>query len=146
MKLLLAVDLTEAFEPCFEQAIAWAERLDATLDLVFVGVYDDLHQFVTDPHVRTLLAAESEKIRAAHAADLKKLLMKVPEAHRGSYHTPAGPPAHAITSMEDDYDALLLATHGRQGLAHLWLGSVAERVVRTSKKPVIVLRLPHAPA
>jgi len=41
-----------------------------------------------------------------------------------------------------DIDVIVLASHGRTGLARLWLGSVAEKVVRLAQCPVLVLRLP----
>ena len=40
-------------------------------------------------------------------------------------------------------DLVMLGTHGRRGLAHLLLGSVAERVVRQSPVPVMTLRTMH---
>lgn len=41
-------------------------------------------------------------------------------------------------------DLILMGTHGREGLARLFLGSVAERVVRLSKIPVMLLRFDEA--
>lgn len=146
MRLLFAVDLSEEFESVFEQAVTWARGLGATLDLVYVGVYDDIYQFITDPHVRTLLASEAETLKAEHRRALEALLARVPEAQRGEAFLPSGPPAAAIVALEEPYDALLVATHGRTGLSHVWLGSVAERIVRTSRKPVVVLRMPVHPA
>ncbi len=40
-------------------------------------------------------------------------------------------------------DLIVLATHGRSGLSHLLIGSVAERVVRLSPAPVMTLRPPQ---
>lgn len=37
-------------------------------------------------------------------------------------------------------DLLVLTTHGRSGLSHMLMGSTAERVVRTSAVPVLVVR------
>lgn len=37
-------------------------------------------------------------------------------------------------------DLLVLTTHGRSGLSHMLMGSTAERVVRTSPVPVLVVR------
>jgi len=40
-------------------------------------------------------------------------------------------------------DTIVMATHGRKGLSHLVLGSVAERVVRESTCPVLTVRAPQ---
>jgi universal stress protein A len=37
-------------------------------------------------------------------------------------------------------DVIVMATHGRMGLAHLWLGSVTESVARSAPCPVLVIR------
>jgi nucleotide-binding universal stress UspA family protein len=49
---------------------------------------------------------------------------------------------HEVTSaaLENDADLIILATHGRTGLKHVLLGSVAERVVRHAPCPVLVVR------
>jgi len=41
-----------------------------------------------------------------------------------------------------DADLIVVATHGRTGVLHLLLGSVAERVVRTATCPVLTVRVP----
>ena len=41
---------------------------------------------------------------------------------------------------ENGVDLIAMGTHGRTGLAHMLVGSVAERVVRTSKCPVLTIR------
>ena len=40
-------------------------------------------------------------------------------------------------------DLIVVGSHGRTGLSHVLLGSVAERVVRHARCPVLVVRLPH---
>lgn len=37
-------------------------------------------------------------------------------------------------------DLIVICTHGRSGLSHLFLGSVAERLVRVATKPVLLIR------
>jgi nucleotide-binding universal stress UspA family protein len=54
-----------------------------------------------------------------------------------------GSPHEAIvsTAESEHVDLIVMGTHGRTGLSHLLLGSVAERVVRTAKVPVMTLKL-----
>ena len=53
-----------------------------------------------------------------------------------------GDPAKAILDLAQELNAdlIVVATHGREGLAHLALGSVAETVVRESPVPVLTIR------
>jgi len=64
-------------------------------------------------------------------------------------------PAYAIAlyARDSDVDLIGMGTHGRGGLAHFLIGSVAERVVRFAPCPVLTVRhpehefvLPDAPA
>jgi hypothetical protein len=54
----------------------------------------------------------------------------------------AGHPADAIvrTAEELDVDLIIMATHGRTGVPHIVLGSVAEKVVRHAPCPVLTVR------
>ena len=55
-----------------------------------------------------------------------------------------GEPAAEIVAAAQDgkFDVIVVGTHGRTGLAHVLLGSVAERVVRRATMPVITVRPP----
>ncbi len=50
-----------------------------------------------------------------------------------------GQPADRIVEAADDADVVAMSTHGRTGLAHLLMGSVAEKVVRHAPVPVLVV-------
>ena len=56
-----------------------------------------------------------------------------------------GKPAAAICriAQERETDLIVMSTHGRTGLAHLFIGSVAERVVRHAPCSVLILRTPQ---
>jgi nucleotide-binding universal stress UspA family protein len=53
-----------------------------------------------------------------------------------------GDPGHEIVNFANEANAglIVMPSHGRTGLAHILLGSVAERVVRLAPCPVLVLR------
>ena len=47
-------------------------------------------------------------------------------------------------AREGSYDLIVLGTHGRTGISHMLLGSVAEKVVRGAHCPVLIVRAPDA--
>ena len=47
------------------------------------------------------------------------------------------------TAVEQGSDLIVMGTHGRSGLSHMVLGSVAEEVVRTAPCPVVTVRMPQ---
>jgi nucleotide-binding universal stress UspA family protein len=53
-----------------------------------------------------------------------------------------GDPAQEIADLveEGDVDAIVMATHGRSGLSRAVMGSVAERVLRMVRVPVVLVR------
>ena len=54
----------------------------------------------------------------------------------------AGAPERLIIELakQKHADLIVMGTHGRRGLSHLLLGSVAERVVRTAECPVMTVQ------
>jgi len=54
-------------------------------------------------------------------------------------------PAQAIVeyATTENVDLIVVGTHGRRGISHLLMGSVAERVVRTAPCPVLTVRNPE---
>ena len=58
------------------------------------------------------------------------------------YVVRAGGPAEEVVRYADvcGADLIIMGTHGRTGLAHALMGSVAEQVVRTASCPVLLIR------
>jgi nucleotide-binding universal stress UspA family protein len=67
---------------------------------------------------------------------------KQPEEGAITFEIRFGDPGHEITkyATEEKIGMIIMPSHGRTGLAHLLIGSVAERVVRMAHCPVLVLR------
>ncbi len=55
-----------------------------------------------------------------------------------------GVPIKVILEKSEDHDIIVMGTLGRSGLSKLLMGSVADKVVKTSKRPVMVVRSPEA--
>jgi nucleotide-binding universal stress UspA family protein len=105
--------------------------------------------FYAPPHQPVeVVRALSEQYRDQGRKDLDKIL-ELPR-HKGAgvhitRHLTEGKPHEEICRFAEqrDADIIVMGTHGRTGLARLLLGSVAERVVRTSNIPVLTVPIPE---
>jgi nucleotide-binding universal stress UspA family protein len=140
MRFLLAIDIHEAPEDLLQQAAAWVLAMSGTLDLLYVDEYRYNTYLVSDPAVQVVLDEQWDKIQHENEERLVQLLGTLPEAIRGSTLYRVGRAAQEVLEQCPHYDALLIGTHGRTGLNHALIGSVAERVVRHATRPVLVLR------
>lgn len=140
MRLLLALDINEGADELIGEGVTWAKRLGGTLDLLYVDEHAYNVYLVQDPSVRTVLDREWARIREQQHARLRTLLDQIPAEHRGEAAVCTGRAPDEIVEAAKTRDVLLISTHGRTGLSHALLGSVAERVVRLATVPVVVLR------
>jgi len=146
MRWMLAIDIVDPSAPdLVDEAVRWATRVGATLDLVHAEGTRYAYEFVTDATVRDLVAAEADRLREEDQRRITELLHRIPEPNRGVARIRPGRPVSVLVDEAQAYDTVLVGTHGRTGLQHFWLGSIAEQVVRRCPRPVIVLRV-GAPA
>ena len=50
------------------------------------------------------------------------------------------------TAKEKDMDLIVMGSHGRTGISHMLMGSVAEKVVRKANCPVLIVRDKNTPS
>lgn len=89
----------------------------------------------------------TEKIRTGYEEEARRILGEVTGA-AGKVGVPAetqilaGIPSEEITRVARQLpaDLIIMGTHGRTGMSHLLLGSVAEKVVRAASCPVLTVR------
>lgn len=142
MRLLLAVDINhDNPERVVNEAVLWAQRLGAHIDLGFVGLRAWALGAAADPEVKALIEREAARVRETEQARLDTLLKTIPREYRGKATVLEGDPIEALVEASRKHSALLVGTHGRQGLSRFWLGSVSEQLVRMAHCPVLVLRL-----
>ena len=74
--------------------------------------------------------------------ELEQMLTVIPSAIKREVIIEIGRPEDLILGLQGKLgtDLVVMATHGRKGFSHLMLGSVAERVVRESRAPVLTVR------
>jgi len=77
-----------------------------------------------------------------HLEDIATRLKK--DGVNATAYIRTGNPVDQINTFVTDnaVDLIVMGTHGRTGLQHLLVGSVAERIVRSSAKPVLTVRHP----
>ena len=141
-RILVPTDFSPASDLAVDYAIGMVSRYGGTIDLLHV--FDDLsvaHAFsealAGDWRVmRDRLIDEAEQRLAAVKA------MCAAAQVEASSHLLIGPAARLIgeRATSSGADLIVMGTHGRSGFAHLILGSVAERVLRTAPCPVLVVR------
>jgi nucleotide-binding universal stress UspA family protein len=138
--VLCATDFSETAERAAKLASDLAERFGAQFHLLHVNV------ILEDPHLEEAHRRRLEELVATGDAARRRDLENGPEHQPGLEvipHMVRGlAPAEAIVETASNLSTELIAmgTHGRRGLSKLLLGSVAERVVRTSPVPVLTVR------
>ncbi|MBC7174273.1 MAG: universal stress protein [Polyangiaceae bacterium] len=141
--ILCPVDFSPGSQAATDYAIGLAQKLGAKLHLVHVYPLPML----TAPDGGMMLPASvladvsdnaSKALRKAADACIAKGI--TPETHLGD-----GAPHTEILRVAEQVkaDLIVMGTHGRSGFAHLLLGSVAEKVVRSSRIPVLTTRMPE---
>jgi len=78
-----------------------------------------------------------EKETQSHLDDLAKEL--IPDEIRSPAKVVFGNPAQDIANQGGSMDLIVMSSHGRTGFSRMFIGSVAEKVLRLSKTPVLVI-------
>jgi universal stress protein A len=97
-----------------------------------------IYNYLPDDVAKNTRQQVKEDLAAVIPAGVKKDLQVVEMVEGGA------PARHLIVekAKELGVDVIVIATHGRTGLSHVLLGSVAEHVIRHAPCPVFVIRNP----
>ena len=144
--VLVATDFSEASEAALTYGRTLARMFGATLHVLHVTENVYLRSFGSEAYVPAVPDLQTEVDEAARK-QLDALVIDSDgsgPATRKVLRT-ANAPAREITEYAgaEGIDLIVIGTHGRGGVAHLLMGSVAERVVRTAPCPVLTVRHPE---
>jgi universal stress protein A len=145
---LVPVDFSEYSDRALDYAIAWAQQLQARLTLLHI-IHDVMPIGVGDM-ASGLPTSYLQDLEADAKQEMERYRQRVQEAGlEVDMVVEHGVPFQGIVDAARDrqVDLIVAGTHGRTGLQHVLLGSVAEKVVRLAPCPVLVARgLNPAPA
>lgn len=142
-KILVPVDFSPHSDRAVRYATMLAQRFGAKLGLLHV---------VEDPFVTGAWSAEvyvpnvPELLNSVISGAEGRLAILKESAAALAVTADAvvitGRPAHTIVDHATDggFDLIVMGTHGRTGLSHVVMGSVAERVVQKAHCPVLTIR------
>lgn len=135
-KILIAIDNDPAAEKIASHGFQLAVQLKAEIALLSV---------VDSTLLKTEGAVTSREFAEIIKNDHKKLQQMLADTifknHEIWTFLEQGKPNEMILNVAEEWDAdiIVVGTHGRIGISHLIMGSIAEKVIRHSKKPVLII-------
>jgi len=143
-KILVAVDGSPVSDAALRTALDLAKTMGATLRIVHAVEEATLNwdaEYVDPTEIWNAMAQSGRSIlekagAAAAAAGIRADTKLIEIATVGKRI----PEAIADEAAAWPADIVVVGTHGRRGFSHMFLGSVAEGIVRVSTKPVLLVR------
>lgn len=143
--ILVATDFGEASDAALSYGRDLARTYGATLHVLHVAE-NLVARYAIDealtllPQLQTDIEEAARKRMATLVTDEDRTMLHAKPVVLAAFST-----AEAIVEYAkmSNVDIIVMGTHGRGGFAHLLMGSVAERVVRTAPCPVLTVRHPE---
>ncbi len=143
--ILVPTDGSETSEVAVDHAVDLAEKYGATVHALYVIDVDATSYGLGTEQVDRLRQGHLDEMpEVKEAADEATGYVAAAAEERGvpvEEHVRVGEPARAIRKFVDDADVdlVVMGSHGRSGLSRALLGSVAEKVLRRTSLPVLVV-------
>lgn len=139
-RILVPTDFSEPADAALSYALDLAARLGATVSLIHV--FEDLIEQSPYPELYIPLAPalRDELLQSVNGRLNDRVARGGAVAMSSEICFGAAAQAIVDAARTRDADLIVMGTHGRHGVAHLLMGSVAERVLRTAACPVLTVR------
>jgi nucleotide-binding universal stress UspA family protein len=140
-KILFPVDLSESSPKIVPYVTTMAEKFDSEIHLLFVARILDYFSTIYVP-LESITTFAKELIEGAN----KRLQEFKNEYFQAATHITAGV-VHGDVADEilkyiqsEEIDMIIMGTHGRKGLDKIVFGSIAERVAKATRVPVLLVK------
>jgi len=141
--ILFPTDFSRCASQAMEHALYLSKKYQAKLHMLHAIVLheDDVHNHeITFPEFEVLHKALEDHSSTRMEAALKEIGKSEIEISMEQVRGISGAEVILDYAKEKDIDLIVMGTHGRRGLGHLFLGSVAEKIVQFSECPVLTIR------
>jgi nucleotide-binding universal stress UspA family protein len=141
-KILIGTDGGDLMAPVYDHAAYFARLTEATVHVAYVldiagftaypidSSWENMYDVLLDEGKQ--IVANAKRDLASRGVNEDRIVTTVLDGH----------PAEEIDKYagSQDIDLVVIGSHGRKGLDRLLIGSVADKVVRGSKVPVLIVR------
>jgi nucleotide-binding universal stress UspA family protein len=141
-RILCPVDFSDCSRRALDHAMAMARWYGSKVTALHVYPLPPVAAAPTGPIIFEPMLLTVE-MRAQLASELKRLLLAeaAPGVETDVVLLEGGAAAGILEqAARTAADLIVMGTHGRSGVAHFFVGSVAERVVRSAPCPVFTVR------
>jgi len=140
-RILVAMDFSTPSDAALDYARSVATRFDASLHLLHVAEDPYRALYSAEVFVPEVEGLRDEILRDATGRLNDRLVASDVNELHATVDAVIGTPAGCIVEYAGahEMDLIVMGTHGRGGMSHLLMGSVAERVVRTASCPVLTV-------
>jgi nucleotide-binding universal stress UspA family protein len=138
--ILVPTDFSEASQAALEMAASMARRFGARLTLFHAHA---VPSYLYPDGMMPVPATVLNELERSIVAELNRLAQSLAAGGMTVEirHTLGGAAAEICRAADEiGADLIIMGTHGRTGLRHMVLGSVAEKVVRKAAQPVLTVR------
>lgn len=129
-KILVPLDGSETSEGAISHALTLSELFNAEI-VLYQGV---AHTPIGHPHLDAAVNLEVQNAREY----LESVKQRYPQANLSTLVKVAGP-ALGIVEAAESCDLIVMNSHGHSGVKRWLLGSVAENVLQTSRRPLMIV-------
>ena len=142
-RILIPIDFSPHSEQALKYGVALAEKFEA--ELFLIHAFQDVSIYQTEVVSGAPPIMPPVEQLTASARGAMERLVQEKNLRRFGTHTDIveGAPVEEIVdyAKEKNIDLIVMGTHGRGWLAHVLMGSVAEKVVRKAPCPVLTVRI-----